>query len=290
MAYGMAFHGMTWRIASAALALGMVTSACSSGVSRDEYDAEHARADELAASLSSTQDELTEARAALTEAEGAAEAAVATSEELERNIATLEDQLASTQGLLVEERNTSAQLEDDLAAAREDAAEAQQAAQDLLLAFDPEIQAARAQLVDQATPIACDLGTQAATLGASTPPSATAVLQELEGIETAVDFDVQDLVDLGALAATAASCFEEQQANLVLYGPHGSGFFTVGVEIGPGLWQSTGSGSGCYWERLDSNQEILDNHFGSAGGTVRIRASDYEVHFDDCGTWEYSGS
>lgn len=77
------------------------------------------------------------------------------------------------------------------------------------------------------------------------------------------------------------------QAYGVLAAPKGSGFFTVGTEILPGKWRSTGSGSGCYWARLDANQDPLDNHFGLAGGTVNIQPSDYEVEFNDCGTWEY---
>jgi hypothetical protein len=69
--------------------------------------------------------------------------------------------------------------------------------------------------------------------------------------------------------------------------PKGDGFYTVGVEIAPGKWHSTGTGDSCYWARLDSNQNLLGNHFGSAGGTVTIRATDYEIEFNDCGEWEY---
>ena len=72
-------------------------------------------------------------------------------------------------------------------------------------------------------------------------------------------------------------------------GPKGDGFYTVGVEIAPGQWESTGSGDGCYWARLDGNQNVLDNHFGSAGGSMTVRESDYEVEFNGCGTWEYGG-
>ena len=50
--------------------------------------------------------------------------------------------------------------------------------------------------------------------------------------------------------------------------PKGNGFFTVGVDILPGKWESSGTGDGCYWARLDSNQDLLDNHYGFAGGTV----------------------
>ena len=71
--------------------------------------------------------------------------------------------------------------------------------------------------------------------------------------------------------------------------PKESGFFTVGIEIAPGQWRSTGTGDGCYWARLDGNQEILDNHFGNAGGTVTVFPSDYEIQFDDCGVWEFVG-
>lgn len=69
----------------------------------------------------------------------------------------------------------------------------------------------------------------------------------------------------------------------------GNGFYTVGVEIAAGRWESTGTGDNCYWERLDEYQDTLDNHFGAAGGTVTILDSDYEIHFSDCGTWEYKG-
>lgn len=69
--------------------------------------------------------------------------------------------------------------------------------------------------------------------------------------------------------------------------PKNNGFYTVGVDILPGKWESSGTGDGCYWARLDSNQELLGNHYGYAGGTVNIRATDYEVEFDDCGRWFY---
>lgn len=71
--------------------------------------------------------------------------------------------------------------------------------------------------------------------------------------------------------------------------PKGNGFYTVGVEIAPGRWQSTGTNDNCYWARLDSNQNIIANHFGNAGGMVTISPNDYEVEFNDCGTWEYQG-
>lgn len=67
------------------------------------------------------------------------------------------------------------------------------------------------------------------------------------------------------------------------------GFYTVGIEIVPGQWESLGMGDGCYWARLDANQNILNNHFGRAGGSINIRSTDYEIHFEGCGVWQYIG-
>ena len=71
--------------------------------------------------------------------------------------------------------------------------------------------------------------------------------------------------------------------------PKENGFYTVGVEIVPGRWRSTGSGDECDWARLDAYQDTIDNHYGLAGGSLAIHESDYEVTFDGCGTWEYLG-
>ena len=71
--------------------------------------------------------------------------------------------------------------------------------------------------------------------------------------------------------------------------PKRDGFYTVGVEIEPGQWRSTGNGDSCYWARLDQYQNIIDNHFGNAGGAVTIRSSDYEFGTEGCGRWDYLG-
>ena len=55
-------------------------------------------------------------------------------------------------------------------------------------------------------------------------------------------------------------------------------------------WPRCGAGCGsCYWASLDANENIIDNHYGLAGGIVVIRVSDYEVAFAGCGVWEYLG-
>ncbi len=72
-------------------------------------------------------------------------------------------------------------------------------------------------------------------------------------------------------------------------GPKGDGFYTVGVEILPGIWNSNGTESGCYWARLDEYQDIIRNYYGLSGGAVYVQTTDYEVEFDGCGTWFYMG-
>lgn len=73
------------------------------------------------------------------------------------------------------------------------------------------------------------------------------------------------------------------------YDPKGDGFYTVGIEIAPGRWRSTGSGDGCYYSLNDAYQDINENHFGESGITITVQPTDYEVEFDECGTWEYLG-
>ena len=68
-----------------------------------------------------------------------------------------------------------------------------------------------------------------------------------------------------------------------------SGFYTVGVEIAPGMWRSNGQGGGCYWARLDRFQDITANYFGNAGVAVYVNPADYEVNFNDCGQFSYVG-
>ncbi len=77
------------------------------------------------------------------------------------------------------------------------------------------------------------------------------------------------------------------EASDMLSAPKTDGIFSVGVDILPGKWRSTGISTDCYWARLDVNQDLLDNHLGFAGGTVNILETDYAVEFENCGTWEY---
>ena len=62
----------------------------------------------------------------------------------------------------------------------------------------------------------------------------------------------------------------------------GNGFYTVGIEISSGLWESQGDGSDCYWAVLDNNQETMNNHYGIAGGSMQVPDNSYEVQLDEC--------
>ena len=64
------------------------------------------------------------------------------------------------------------------------------------------------------------------------------------------------------------------------------GNFRVGSQIQPGLY-FTENVADCYWERLDSAGEIIDNNFISDAlrAEVTIAASDFSFHTEGCGTW-----
>jgi len=65
------------------------------------------------------------------------------------------------------------------------------------------------------------------------------------------------------------------------------GFYLVNVDIAPGVWRSTGSGDNCYWATTAKTGDIIDNHFGLAGGTAFISPNTFQVEFNGCGTWVF---
>ena len=68
------------------------------------------------------------------------------------------------------------------------------------------------------------------------------------------------------------------------------GFYLVGSEIAPGVWRSNGTQDDCYWEISTSTGDIIDNHFGMAGGTMYVPSSGFQVWVEDCGMWTYIGN
>ncbi|TFH35383.1 MAG: hypothetical protein E4G99_07400 [Anaerolineales bacterium] len=67
------------------------------------------------------------------------------------------------------------------------------------------------------------------------------------------------------------------------------GWYVVNEDILPGLWRSTAGYDSCYWATYNSNGDINANNYGDSGGVVRIRATDFQVEFSDCGRWTYQG-
>lgn len=69
----------------------------------------------------------------------------------------------------------------------------------------------------------------------------------------------------------------------------GDGTYRVGTSIKPGLYKATGTGSGCYWERLNgfygSLDEINANYFGTARTYVQIAPGDVGFRTSGCGSW-----
>ena len=64
------------------------------------------------------------------------------------------------------------------------------------------------------------------------------------------------------------------------------GRYVVGVSIKPGDYVATPPVGGCYWERLDSSGETIDNDFtNGARVAVTIEKDDYTFNSTGCGTW-----
>jgi hypothetical protein len=65
------------------------------------------------------------------------------------------------------------------------------------------------------------------------------------------------------------------------------GFYLVNVDIAPGVWRSDGKGDKCYWATTTRTGDIIDNHFGMAGGTMYVSPTAFQVEVEDCGTWKF---
>lgn len=278
-------------VVASVVALSGVVAGC--GVSQQDVDAIAADRDALTTQLADAQDEL----ATVT---GQRDVLAASSEDTKQALSTLTDEFEQLQTVSSqwEARAKTAETQSDEWEARAKTAEterdsalseAEQSTADLnaiLLTYDTQLRAARTRLQSDLEGLVCEAQkgdpqdevdvARFVSNAIATIPKLTAAL---------VGFDVADLIDMDRLEGVRDDCLNQA----ILTSPKGDGFYTVGDEIAVGTWRSTGDGDNCYWERLTQNQGIIDNHYGKAGGTVRIRASDYEVDFDGCGTWEYRG-
>jgi len=96
---------------------------------------------------------------------------------------------------------------------------------------------------------------------------------------------VAQATEVRRLANAYETATAQAESDAILKGPHGDGFYLVGVDIAPGLWRNNGQTSDCYWERSTKTGDIIDNHFGDGGGTAYILPSDFQFETGDCGTW-----
>ncbi len=71
--------------------------------------------------------------------------------------------------------------------------------------------------------------------------------------------------------------------------PFGDGFYFVGKDVAPGMWQSSGDDGTCYWATLSGfSGEFRDLHANDllSGSTiVTLRAEDTGFQTQRCGTW-----
>jgi hypothetical protein len=71
--------------------------------------------------------------------------------------------------------------------------------------------------------------------------------------------------------------------------PKGDGIYRLGENMAPGLWYSDGSADNCYWQISPiGSSDIIDNHFGSAGGSVTLQAGQ-QFETRNCGNWTHQG-
>ena len=77
------------------------------------------------------------------------------------------------------------------------------------------------------------------------------------------------------------------EARLIL--PKSDGFYLVNVDIAPGVWRSQGTSTNCNWKRTTKTGDVINMHYGQAGGTIYISSDDFQVQFSRCGTWVYLG-
>ncbi|NLE83881.1 MAG: hypothetical protein GX603_05140 [Chloroflexi bacterium] len=112
-------------------------------------------------------------------------------------------------------------------------------------------------------------------------PTLTQIVKVVTATETSTPLYTATITNTATSTATQTATSDPLKA------PRGNGFYLVGTEIAPGVWDSDGSGDRCYWEVSNAQGDIISNHFGLAGGTAYVPSSAFQVLFEDCGTWTW---
>lgn len=71
------------------------------------------------------------------------------------------------------------------------------------------------------------------------------------------------------------------QASPVQSYPDGN--YLVGTDLPAGTYRTVGTGTSCYWARMDKNQGTIDNDLGATGGLITLVATDFELQVKRCG-------
>lgn len=268
-------------VAAAVVVLALIGAAAQQGPTQDDLDAATDSRDQALADLAKangTIDDLETANEA-TATDLAAELAEA--EEGKSAAETERDEAIEARDAAIDERDLALEEAEQAAADRDE----------VLARFDPQIQASIAQLVATADSTVCAAGDSAGFNGQQIPTLDAALDPVVSAIpEVALPGGPSDYLSMPALEERLASCYAAGKQRGTLMGPHGDGFFTIGVEMAAGRWRSDGQASNCYWQiSPDGNpDDIIDNHFGNAGGTVTLREGQ-EFESDGCGTWTLVG-
>ncbi len=213
------------------------------------------------------------------------------------------------------ERSSAVAAEEDAEKTQQDA---ENRASELRERYDPQVQADLAALDAEVTKQACTEADAAGYADGSPPTAATLIQNAAKEYPQLDEFDdATSNIDVASVNTRIGECFAagkarktadaaaEQQRKAEadaaaaaaeaarvasLTEPKGNGLWTVGLEMAAGVWRSSGGGSSCYWERHPdgSPDDIIDNHYGSGGGTVTVRDGE-EFETADCGTWSKVG-
>ncbi|MFB8386794.1 hypothetical protein ACFC3F_06600 [Microbacterium sp. NPDC055910] len=97
-----------------------------------------------------------------------------------------------------------------------------------------------------------------------------------------------DFPGADALRAASAQATQAEQERAAGTRFWGAGVYVVGQDVQPGTYQASGSIKNCYWARLDSAGNTIDNNFIPAATQVQltVATSDYSLDIQGgCGEW-----
>lgn len=106
-----------------------------------------------------------------------------------------------------------------------------------------------------------------------------------EDAEAALETEREKLkereAELKEREAAVASTERQAAANSF----EGDGTYIVGEDVRPGTYKSSG-GHGCYWARLDRDEEIIDNNLSDGPAVLTIKSSDAQVRVSGCAAFQ----